>query len=1153
MQSPWDLLGATLMDFTPEQTEAITRSDGELLLDAGAGSGKTAVLVERFVRAVLEDGVSVSQILAITFTDKAAAELRERVRKALRKAGERQAANAVDGAWISTIDAFCARVLRLHPLDAGLDPEFSVLDERAAAPLRQAAFRRALAACARTQAGAHLISAYGATALWGAVSTTYAELRTRGALAPTLPPPPPPPDPRDIRSSILRVQASAASALAELGALSSPGRRVLDALALLERVTEGIPSAALWPGELERLRLGIGAAALRTDACERYRLALAELEQLAGAAAVATVHDGLSALLETYGEHYARLKRERAALDFSDLELFARDLLASREIGSRYRERFARVMVDELQDTNQLQLELVDLVAGPSLVMVGDAQQSIYGFRHAQVQLFEERGRRLDRLGARLSLQTNFRSRPEILKALNAAFATALGESFRPLWAGRQVQPVTVPLVELILADRDGAPTGLEADVEQLSAPWRVAEARALGARIAELIASGEARPGEIVVLLRATTGMGIYERALDAFGVPSYVVGGRGFWAAPQLVELVSYLRALANPRDAEALATVLCSPLCGLTLDGLVLTFAAAEDQLEAGDRARLDDFRDWFAAERRAAIWLGAEELIDRALLHNGYERTLAQRPDARQRLANVRKLMALARDWEQAHGSDLRGFVDQLRAQAQAPEGTAESEAPVESEAMDAVRMMTIHRSKGLEFPVVCVADLGRQVQSRSAPIVVVGRDGSSLGLRLKQPGQGRAVSALDYDALRAQARERELEEERRLFYVAMTRARERLIVSGAARFDSWEQSNSQAPIGWVARAFVPDIAERVAAAAAADTLASGPLEFRGEHGVLVRLVGSTPPVPAVAPIAAFAAGRGSGAGAGGLDAPSPAAAPGAPAGTEPGAQPGPQPGPQPGAMKLSYSALALHERCGYRFYLQRVLGLADAPGAVMGAGREGGERGRSRATVAPGRSGAERGVLIHRLLAEIDFRSPSLSGAMPADVRALLARLIGSETFVRLAGVRERRNEQRFAFPIGETLITGVFDLVARERTGALLVVDYKSDRLGGLDPHELVARRYEIQRSLYALAALELGAQTVEVMHLFLEAPDQPACRRYSSADAGALRSTLARRVAAVLGPGANYGVTDRPGREVCEGCPAQGGLCSHPLEVTAV
>ncbi len=149
----------------------------------------------------------------------------------------------------------------------------------------------------------------------------------------------------------------------------------------------------------------------------------------------------LDALLREYGARYTELKRRRWALDFSDLELLARSLLQTHEVGSRYRERFARVMVDEMQDTNNVQLELIDLVAGLDLVMVGDAQQSIYGFRHADVELFQERGRRLERIGARASLQTNFRSRAEILTALNGAFAEALGESFRPLAPGRQDEP----------------------------------------------------------------------------------------------------------------------------------------------------------------------------------------------------------------------------------------------------------------------------------------------------------------------------------------------------------------------------------------------------------------------------------------------------------------------------------------------------------------------------------------------------------------------------------------------------------------------------------------------------------------------------------------------------------------------------------------
>ena len=406
------------------------------------------------------------------------------------------------------------------------------------------------------------------------------------------------------------------------------------------------------------------------------------------------------------------------------------------------------------------------------------------------------------------------------------------------------MNPASEPLVELIIADRDRQGPELDPFVEQLAAPWRVAEARALAGRVRELIATGQASAGEVVLLLRATTDMQVYEQALEAAGVPTYVIGGRGYWSHPQVIELVAYLRALANPQDGEAFSAVLLSPLCGLSLDGLVLASAGAAEELAVDDRARLADFEAWFEAERRAAAWLGVEELLDRALQRRGYELRLAGLPDARRRLANVRKLMRLAREWQEQHGSDLRGFVDHLRSRSDGADGARESEAPVESEALDAVRLMTIHRSKGLEFPVVCVADLGRQVLPRAGAVVRVGRDGQSLGLRLKRPGNARRVSVLAYDELKGEERERELEEERRLFYVAMTRARERLIVSGAGRLDAWTEGNRFAPIGWVGAAFVPDIAARATAAAAEDAKGVTPEPFVTELGVLVRFLGSS---------------------------------------------------------------------------------------------------------------------------------------------------------------------------------------------------------------------------------------------------------------------------------------------------------------------
>ena len=308
---------------------------------------------------------------------------------------------------------------------------------------------------------------------------------------------------------------------------------------------------------------------------------------------------------------------------------------------------------------------------------------------------------------------------------------------------------------------------------------------------------------------------MHVYERALERELVPTYVIGGRGYWAHPQVIELVAYVRALVNPLDTEALYALLLSPLCGLSLDGLVLDAAGAAAELGELDRACLAAFEGWFEQERRAAAWLGAEQVLDRALAHSGYELHIAGLPDARRRLANVRKLMRFAREWQAGHGSDLRGFVDLL--QARAVGGERESEAPVEGEALDAVRLMTIHRSKGLEFPVVCLADLGRQVVPRAGALVKVGRDGESLGLRLRRPGFAERVNVLAYDQVKVHERELELAEERRLFYVAMTRAKERLIVSGAAKLEGWADSNRFAPIGWVGAAFVPDMATRAAAA------------------------------------------------------------------------------------------------------------------------------------------------------------------------------------------------------------------------------------------------------------------------------------------------------------------------------------------------
>ncbi|MGZ4166187.1 MAG: UvrD-helicase domain-containing protein [Solirubrobacteraceae bacterium] len=1149
--------------WTEEQRRAIERRTGDLLLDAGAGSGKTSVLVERFAKAVLEDGVDVSAMLTITFTEKAAAELRDRIRSRLRDLGAAEAARRTEGAFISTIHGFCARVLRANALAAGLDPHFAVLDRSQSEPLSAAAFDDALDELARDAEGAvDLVADYTVPSLRAAVLSVYAQLRSGGEMAPRLPP-----IPAEARATAggdggpaAELARAAGAVAAELGAIAAPSVSVVEALRRIEVCLELVAAGEVWPADLNAARLPRNGSALSTDACERYTEALAGFRAHCAAVAARPVRDHLDRLLEAYGRHYQRRKREASGLDFEDLELITRRLLADDgELRERYAARFERIMVDELQDTNRVQLELIESIARENLFTVGDAQQSIYGFRHAEVELFERRGERLGAVGARETLQTNFRSRPEILAAVNAAFAAELGERFRPLLAGRGgggLAPPAAeePLVELVLVDK-----GADWDQEGVASPWRLAEARTLADRVAELVAAGHALK-DIVVLMRATTDMRAYERALERRGLSTYVIGGRGYWSHPQIVDLVAYLRALANPRDEESLYGVLASPLVGASLDALVVLAAASRaserdpwwllreprgelDALEEDDRRRLETFTGWFAAERERSARCGIEELIDAALVRSGYDLAMLALPGGRRRLANVRKLMRLGRQHEDAHGPDLRGFLE-LIADREAGRSTEsrESEAPMEGEGLDAIRLMTIHRAKGLEFPVVVVADLGRSVRPASA-LLRVAADGR-LGIRLSRAGASGRESALDYTALGEERKRADEAEERRLFYVAVTRARERLVLSGALQFEGFMGQGGLkkggGPAVWLAPAFVPELG---------DVLERGGGEVERDGMRITVRVGrpedqrggvETPPAPTPTPTL------------------TPPRAPDAPEAGEPSVTPAP---PGPPVSTLSYSSLGEYERCGYRFYAERVLGLPPLPEA--------------RAPAEPGegpRSAADRGVLLHALLEGLDFRRPAIPtadvvtaaaaaarlypppGPAEADeLAALVRRFAESELCARLGRATDTRREERFTFPAGPDprapLVVGAIDVLARETGGRMLVVDYKSDRLAGSDPASIVSAQYATQRLVYALAALRAGAEAVEIAHCFLERPDAPVSATYDRSRTAELQDALARLSHGVLAR--EFAVTPAPYRGVCAGCPAEGGLCSWPLEMT--
>jgi ATP-dependent exoDNAse (exonuclease V) beta subunit len=1135
--------------FTEEQARAVLDRDGDLLLSAAAGSGKTSVLVERFVRMVTEDGLPPGRILAITFTEKAAGELRHRIRERLLELGERDLAREAESAWISTIHGFCARLLRGHAVAAGLDPAFAVLDDTVARGLRQEAWERAYAAwlAERGEVALDLAAAFTTDRLREAIEDVHDVLRSQGFTHPRLPVPAPVPAPD--HGELLRLRDLAAAAL-------DPGddrKTVVRAARALERCREIF--AALDDGAIpERAVLDQACfkpgntSVLKGPECAAY---LAEHERYAEACAAHRASRAaaeLDVLLDRFARAYADVKRARSGLDFDDLELMARDLLAGSDaIRRATQERFARVMVDEFQDSSPRQVVLFDLVGSGNVFVVGDELQSIYGFRHADVEVFRARRATLATTGRTQALTQNFRSRAPILEAVNAAFADRFGEGFTPLVPGRaDAREAGAPEVEVLLTGTDGWE---EVDLGTLprAQAWRHAEARLLAQRLADLVAEGTA-PEDVVVLLRSATDLPVYERALEEAGLQTLAAGGRGYWARQVVRDLCAWLAALANPRDEEQLYGVLASPLVGLSTDALALIAeaggrggawtaieqGAVDARLGAADRERLAAFRERFRYERRMLPRLALDELLRRAIEATDYDLHVLRLPGGARRLANVHKLLRLAADHERAHGRDVRGLVDRAAEELEAD--ARETDAPVELGDAKAVRIMTIHAAKGLEFPVVAVADLGRRPQFTEAPLLV---DGDRLGVRLPSIAGGREY-ALDFRALREERRAAEAAEEDRVLYVALTRARERLILSGALRLDPWPDASRPGapPIAWLATALAGGRPPVEPGEEADEGEQPGGGERRAE--ARARFAISTPEtVGAVLRRESLApAGRAL------ADAPPPPARPPVPL---------PQP-PAPRIRALSYTALSLWKRCGYRFYLQRVLRLPEdeeTGGRPPAREDDGTLEARLRGSLTHAALEAEAGDPAELARAAADSFGVELTGEEVADIAAMVERFRGTELAERLRAAGRVRREHVFSFPLGDTMLTGVVDVLAHEEDGTVLVVDYKTDRLApGETPEALVDREYDVQRRLYALAALRGGAPGVEVAYAFLDAPSDPVTAVFTPEDVPRLEQELSA-LAEGIHEG-RYEVAAEPHIGLCAGCPGRAALCRWPPEMTA-
>jgi ATP-dependent helicase/nuclease subunit A len=1072
---------------TPEQHAAI-EAEGLVFVSAGAGTGKTAVLVERFVRAI-DRGVDVGSILVITYTERAAAELRSRIRARLGELGRRELTRELDEAWISTIHGFCLRLLKQHPFAAGLDPRFRVLDESQAAVLRAEAFDDALAEfCAREQPDRlALLATYGSAALRRMLTSVYETLRAAG---------------RGLELPIgdaPGIEEAAARVLETAGGSDEAAR-------LIELVGRRPQPEAL---------LDLSGYAVKGD--DDYEQARDALEQAALNAVAARDRALLERLLQSFEGSYQAAKDRESALDFEDLQLRARNLLRDdSSIREREQLRFRQVCVDEFQDTNRLQCELIDLITRGELFFVGDEFQSIYRFRHADVEVFKERR---EQVGEVLPLTQNWRSRPEVLAVVNELFGATFGDEFQKLVAaGRFPDPASGPAVELLVTDK--------ASYKDSGVSWRSGEARAVARRVRELVETGEAEPGEIVLLFAAGTDAEQYEQALRELDLPTYRATGRGYFGQQQVVDLLGYLRLIHNRYDDEAFVTVLASPFVGVSNDGLVVLrrnatrrplFTAVEKGLPEGlaerDRQLLQAFRQRYDRLTVVAGTVGLERLCEQIMVEHDYDLAVLAQWDGRRRYANLRKLARLARSYEELRGADVEGFVRFVSEQDAA--GVRELEAVAEEEGAGAVRLLTIHAAKGLEFNVVVVADAGRERLSTRGEEIICLPDGR-FGFKVVDPITGRRVGAFEYDEVR-DAEEAAAEAERlRLYYVAMTRAIDRLIVAGS--IDS-SRRDPKTPIGWVLdRLGLGELEDGEVVRGEArlgirvdrfsiDTEEEHVVEqpnpqltlFEAEDSVPALTVPLLPPLEPVVP-------------------------------------------PVEPVRRLSYSALARFARCPYRFYAERLAGMRP----VDGSGRIAGQ---------VGMAASEIGDSVHRLLERVDLAAPTAPsldqvlgwypGATAEELErigALVDAYCGSALAARLAALDGVSSERPFAFEHDGVLFHGVLDVLHLDK-GRALVADFKSNLLGDHSPAEVFDAEYRLQRLVYAIACFRAGADEVEVVYQFLERRELVAPEDRLDQLVGALETELSAAIeqiqAGVFPP--------RPSEFACSGCPALDVVCAGP------
>ncbi|KKN64612.1 hypothetical protein LCGC14_0489900 [marine sediment metagenome] len=1149
----------SLPKLTDQQHHAAVESAGRnTVLTSGAGCGKTAVLANRFaelLRLRRDDENPLAALVALTFTDKAALQMRQRLARLLEdlaagadaddRVRVRRWIDQLPEARITTIHSFCTGLLRSHAIAAGVDPAFTVLaDELVAGQMCDDAIRRAVLAAVESgdEDVAKLLARYSfenvtecvgklvdwrtsyrcddyadvdatiarwrqlvddeRAAAWDRLAGDAAVAAELVALADL-----PCADPTDKLAVAREERLALARAI-----LTDPHARTEEALTKLSGRLGGIGSNKNWAdaGGAKAVRHRLKAFCDRFEPYLAYCRELADADRLA-AESLAT----LTRLADRAERFYTDAKRARGALDFVDLLACTDRLLAADPtLRTRLAEQIDQLLIDECQDTDAFQMGLLArLIGGDTdtppaegrLFVVGDVKQSIYRFRGAQIEVFRDLCHRLGP-DSHQSLSTSFRTHAAGIAWINSLFSPLMGDAYEPIRAHRTDQPPG-PSVEILLAAGD-EPLASASDAV-------AAQAAVTAARIRDLVDSRQPvvwdadardyRPADyrdIAILFARMTHSLDFERHLAAQDIPYYVVAGSGFFHQQEIYDVLNALRVIDNPFNDIALVGALRSSLVGLDDNALMhLAQTCRPPYLPALPSEALAGRLPPAMAEALAEIValirrlhgrkdaVGIDGLIDSVLDATGYEATLLTQLQGARKVGNVRLLIAHARS-AAAEGMSLANFITQMDRLTLAD--ARYEQAAVAGEGDNVVRLMTIHKAKGLEFPVVVVPDLNVGKTSPRGRLL----NRPDWGLTFNPPIDGLEadeVNKLDNQPLSFHlARQREKQDDAdetiRKYYVALTRHRDHLILVGADLRGSDGQLKESGSF----------LAQMDAIFGLTDAIDAGgeQIDYTCDGQTYPAIVRRTQAKPSrrrrrQATGDKLLAKSNDGGDFGqhvltsaGDDAALPLV--------------GPLP-PTVGRIELPVTALCDFVHCPmlYRWRYELRVPTSALPKTEPASDSE-------PSTI----DAATAGTFFHRCMELMDFAAPQSAGQLAdrsaaemelsaeqtailtGELADMLDTFKGHDLYQTIAASQQTFRELDFVLSAGPATLRGQIDLLLADTDGAWRIVDYKSDRIGESPSQKELATHsahHELQMRIYAAAATrQLGAPPAEAVLYYL-------------------------------------------------------------------